>query len=65
MLEVGRASAPHHRPIWMHRADRFEKERECCDPKDGELCEIRAKPPEMAVEARRGPDVQIGPKNFV
>ena len=39
--------------------ERFEYERICWDPKDGELCLDRAKPEETLVEARRGSDVQI------
>jgi len=38
---------------------RFESERTCWDPKDGELCVRRAKPEETLVEARSGSDVQI------
>ena len=30
---------------------------------NSELCLIRVKPPETVVEARSGPDVQIGRKN--
>ena len=43
--------------------ERSECEHICWDPKDGELCLIRVKPPETVVEARSGPDVQIGRKN--
>ena len=38
---------------------RFECERVCWDPKDGELCLSRAKPGETLVEARSDSDVQI------
>ena len=38
---------------------RFECERACWDPKDGELCLNRAKPGETLVEARSDSDVQI------
>ncbi|KAK1784575.1 hypothetical protein P4O66_003704 [Electrophorus voltai] len=34
-------------------------------PKDGELCLGRAKPEETLVEARSGPDVQIGRPTWV
>lgn len=44
----------HDRPAWKHYADRSEKERRCCDPKDGELYGIRAKSQETAMEARSG-----------
>ncbi len=37
-----------------------ERERTRSDPKGGELCLSRAKPEETLVEARSGPDVQIG-----
>ena len=39
--------------------ERFEYERRCWDPKDGELCLNRVKPEETLVEARSGSDVQI------
>ena len=39
--------------------ERFEFERICWDPKDGELCLSRAKPGETLVEARSDSDVQI------
>ena len=39
--------------------ERSESEHTCWDPKDGELCLNRVKPPETAVEARSGSDVQI------
>uniref|UniRef100_A0A318CZK7 Uncharacterized protein n=1 Tax=Kangiella spongicola TaxID=796379 RepID=A0A318CZK7_9GAMM len=42
-----------------------EQERTCWDPKDGELCPGRAKPEETLVEARSGPDVQIGRLTWV
>ena len=38
---------------------RFELERACWDPKDGELCLSRVKPGETLVEARSDTDVQI------
>ena len=45
--------------------ERFECEHTCWDPKDGELCLGRAKPEETLVEARSGPDVQIGRPTWV
>ena len=45
--------------------ERFEYERKCWDPKDGELCLIRVKPEETLVEARSGSDVQIDRRNWV
>ena len=48
----------HHRPTMIF-CERFEYERTCWDPKDGELCLSRAKPEETLVEARRCADVQI------
>src|SRR4029434_2868462 len=42
-----------------------EQERARKDPKDGELCLGRAKPEETLVEARSGPDVQIGRPTWV
>ena len=42
----------HHRPV-MGFGPRSEYEFLCWDPKDGELCVIRAKPGETLVEARR------------
>lgn len=53
----------HDRPAWTHYADRSEKERKCCDPKDGELYGIRTKSLETAMEVRKGSDVQIDPQN--
>ena len=53
-----RARGPHHRPTMIF-CERFEYERTCWDPKDGELCLSRAKPEETLVEARRCADVQI------
>ncbi len=41
------------------KAERFECEHACWDPKDGELCLRRAKPGETLVEARSDSDVQI------
>ena len=45
------------RPILL--SGRFEWERTCWDPKDGELCLNRVKPEETLVEARSDSDVQI------
>ena len=45
--------------------DRFEWERTCWDPKDGELCLSRAKPGETLVEARSDSDVQIDRQMWV
>ena len=45
--------------------ERSECEHTCWDPKDGELCLSRAKPGETLVEARSGPDVQIGRPTWV
>jgi hypothetical protein len=45
--------------------DRFEWERICWDPKDGELCLSRAKPGETLVEARSDSDVQIDRRTWV
>ncbi len=42
-----------------------EQERVRWYPKDGELCLGRAKPEETLVEARSGPDVQIGRPTWV
>lgn len=42
-----------------------EQERARWYPKDGELCLGRAKPEETLVEARSGPDVQIGRQTWV
>ena len=39
--------------------ERFEYERTCWDPKDGELCLSRMKPEETLVEVRSDSDVQI------
>jgi hypothetical protein len=55
----------HHRPIWKLRADRFELEHACWDPKDGELCLSRMKPEETLVEVRSGSDVQIDRQTWV
>ena len=49
----------HHRPTTFPSGMRFECERVCWDPKDGELCLSRAKPGETLVEARSDSDVQI------
>jgi hypothetical protein len=40
-------------------------ERECWDPKDGELCLSRMKPGETLVEVRRRSDVQIDALTWV
>ncbi len=56
-LTGGRGN-PHHRPTMIF-CERFEYERACWDPKDGELCLGRVKPEETLVEARRCADVQI------
>ncbi|RXN15063.1 hypothetical protein ROHU_028385 [Labeo rohita] len=52
----------HHRPARSPSLGRgrVEQERVRMYPKDGELCLGRAKPGETLVEARSGPDVQIG-----
>ena len=50
-----RALSAGHNPS----GERSECEHTCWDPKDGELCLNRVKPPETAVEARSGSDVQI------
>ena len=54
----------HHRPTMIF-CERFEYERTCWDPKDGELCLSRAKPEETLVEARRCADVQIAFRTWV
>lgn len=46
-------------------AGEVERERARWYPKDGELCLGRAKPEETLVEARSGPDVQIGRPTWV
>lgn len=46
-------------------AGEVEHERARWYPKDGELCLGRAKPGETLVEARSGPDVQIGRPTWV
>ena len=45
--------------------ERFEYERMCWDPKDGELCLSRVKPGETLVEARSDTDVQIVRQTWV
>ena len=57
-------SSLHHRPTMIF-CERFEYERTCWDPKDGELCLSRAKPEETLVEARRCADVQIAFRTWV
>ena len=47
-----------HRPTTFFGV-KFEYERMCWDPKDGELCLNRVKPGETLVEARSDTDVQI------
>ena len=49
----------HYRPIMIPCGERFEYERICWYPKDGELCLNRVKPGETLVEARSDSDVQI------
>ena len=44
---------------------KFEYERMCWDPKDGELCLNRVKPGETLVEARSDSDVQIDRQTWV
>ena len=51
------------RPV-LH-LERFELERTCWDPKDGELCLNRVKPAETLVEARSVSDVQIDRRIWV
>ncbi|KAG7323883.1 hypothetical protein KOW79_011899 [Hemibagrus wyckioides] len=62
--EVGSARSPERRGAPPARLCRpvgeVEQERARWYPKDGELCPGRAKPEETLVEARSGPDVQIG-----
>ena len=48
----------HRRPIWIF-FERFELERICWDPKDGDLCLNRVKSEETLMEARSGSVVQI------
>ena len=45
--------------------ERSECEHTCWDPKDGELCLNRVKPPETVVEARSGFNVQINRQSCV
>ena len=58
------ACACTYRPTMIF-CERFEYERKCWDPKDGELCLSRAKPEETLVEARRCADVQIAFQTWV
>ena len=44
---------------------KLETERDCWDPKDGELCLSRMKPGETLVEVRRRSDVQIDAQTWV
>ncbi|KAM7364841.1 hypothetical protein PAMP_025051 [Pampus punctatissimus] len=63
--EVGsrpRGARAHHRPVSPAPSGRWSVSE---DPKDGELCLGRAKPEETLVEARSGPDVQIGRPTWV
>ena len=57
----GSGCSPRLAPSTDHgtKRSRFECERACWDPKDGELCLSRAKPGETLVEARSDSDVQI------
>ena len=48
----------HRRPIWIF-FERFELERICWDPKDGELCLNKLKSEETLMEGCSGSDVQI------
>ena len=57
-MKVKGETIGHHRPIWIF-FERFELERICWDPKDGELCLNRVKSEETLMEARSGSDVQI------
>lgn len=60
---TGRGGAP---PARLSRSvGEVEPERTRWYPKDGELCLGRAKPGETLVEARSGPDVQIGRPTWV
>ena len=54
----------HHRPTMIF-CERFEYERTCWDPKDGELCLSRAKSEETLMEARSCTDVQIVCRTWV
>ena len=45
--------------------ERFERERNGGDTKDGDLCLSRLKPGEILVEGRRGSDVQIDHQTWV
>ncbi|KAG7323907.1 hypothetical protein KOW79_011923 [Hemibagrus wyckioides] len=67
--EVGSARSPERRGAPPARLCRpvgeVEQERARWYPKDGELCPGRAKPEETLVEARSGPDVQIGRPTWV
>lgn len=51
--------------VLLFQSERFEFERRCWDPKDGELCLSRVKPEETLVEARSGSDVQIDRQTWV
>ncbi|EJK58440.1 hypothetical protein THAOC_21442 [Thalassiosira oceanica] len=54
-----------HGPRSLTYVRMSECEHTCWDPKDGELCLIRAKPGETLVEARSDSDVQIDHQNWV
>lgn len=61
-----RAPARGAPPARLYRpVGEVEPERARWYPKDGELCPGRAKPEETLVEARSGPDVQIGRPTWV
>ena len=47
------------------RVDAAKIEPTRCDPKDGELCQRRAKPEETLVEARSDSNVQIDRQTLV
>ena len=56
-----RAPSTDHDPS----GERFEFERKCWDPKDGELCLSRTKPGETLVEVRSDSNVQIDRRTWV
>ena len=53
-----------HRPTTFFGV-KFECERMCWDPKDGELCLSRPKPGETLVEGRSDSNVQIDRRTWV
>ena len=63
--DLPRGGGAHRRPVLSRSVGQVERERARWDPKDGELCPGRAKPEETLVEARSGPDVQIGRPTWV